>query len=272
MNRMEKKGIETLKKLKEKYPNYDFSNSSYKGAKSPISFFCKKHGIVSQRPNDMLNGHGCKFCGNENKNKNRKHKSAGFYFGGRKPLITKEKFLEVCSENHEEKYTYFNLEEIKKQEETSKEEETVTTNTKPEETKPEIPSFTKPVEGEIIKEFAKNNLVYSDTLGEWITHYGIDIKADKTTVVKSSAAGTVKYIKNDPRYGLTIVIEHTSGYKTVYANLLSTEFVVVGENVEQGQTIGTVGTTSTFEVLDDPHLHFEIIKDDEYLDPQLMLN
>lgn len=112
MNRMEKKGIETLKKLKEKYSNYDFSNSSYKCAKSPISFFCKKHGIVSQRPNDMLNGHGCKFCGNENKNKNRKHKSAGFYFGGRKPLITKEKFLEVCSENHEEKYTYFNLEEI----------------------------------------------------------------------------------------------------------------------------------------------------------------
>ena len=98
------------------------------------------------------------------------------------------------------------------------------------------------------------------------------LKADKTTVVKSSAAGTVKYIKNDPRYGLTIVIEHKSGYKTVYANLLSTEFVVVGENVEQGQTIGTVGTTSTFEVLDDPHLHFEIIKDDEYLDPQLMLN
>ena len=124
----------------------------------------------------------------------------------------------------------------------------------------------------IFAKFAKNNLVYSDTLGEWITHYGIDIKADKTTVVKSSAAGTVKYIKNDPRYGLTIVIEHKSGYKTVYANLLSTEFVVVGENVEQGQTIGTVGTTSTFEVLDDPHLHFEIIKDDEYLDPQLMLN
>ena len=176
------------------------------------------------------------------------------------------KKIAINTSNIEEKIQEERKEEIKKQ------EETVTTNTKPEETKPEIPSFTKPVEGEIIKEFAKNNLVYSDTLGEWITHYGIDIKADKTTVVKSSAAGTVKYIKNDPRYGLTIVIEHTSGYKTVYANLLSTEFVVVGENVEQGQTIGTVGTTSTFEVLDDPHLHFEIIKDDEYLDPQLMLN
>lgn len=182
------------------------------------------------------------------------------------------KKIAINTSNIEEKIQEERQEEIKKQEETSKAEETVTTNTKPEETKPDIPSFTKPVEGEIIKEFAKNNLVYSDTLGEWITHYGIDIKADKTTVVKSSAAGTVKYIKNDPRYGLTIVIEHKSGYKTVYANLLSTEFVVVGENVEQGQTIGTVGTTSTFEVLDDPHLHFEIIKDDEYLDPQLMLN
>jgi murein DD-endopeptidase MepM/ murein hydrolase activator NlpD len=125
---------------------------------------------------------------------------------------------------------------------------------------------------EIIQEFAKSNLVYSSTLGEWITHYGIDIKADKTTVVKASSKGIVKYIKNDPRYGLTIVIEHTGGYKTVYANLLSTEFVVVGEEVSEGQTIGTVGTTSTFEVLDDPHLHFEILKDDEYLDPQLMLN
>ena len=156
--------------------------------------------------------------------------------------------------------------------EVNKPEETVETNTKPEESQATTPKFVKPVEGEIIQEFAKSNLVYSSTLGEWITHYGIDIKADKTTVVKASSKGIVKYIKNDPRYGLTIVIEHTGGYKTVYANLLSTEFVVVGEEVSEGQTIGTVGTTSTFEVLDDPHLHFEILKDDEYLDPQLMLN
>ena len=37
------------------------------------------------------------------------------------------------------------------------------------------------VEGEIVKKFAKTNLVYSNTLGEWVTHNGIDIKADKTT-------------------------------------------------------------------------------------------
>lgn len=182
------------------------------------------------------------------------------------------KKIAVNTSEIEEKVQEDRKEEAKQQEEINKQEEAVETNTKPEESQETTPKFIKPVEGEIMQEFAKSNLVYSNTLGEWITHYGIDIKADKTTVVKASSKGIVKYIKNDPRYGLTIVIEHTNGYKTVYANLLSTEFVVVGEEVNEGQTIGTVGTTSTFEVLDEPHLHFEILKDDEYLDPQLMIN
>ena len=85
----------------------------------------------------------------------------------------------------------------------------VTSNTEiKEEIKTSEPVFSIPVEGEIIKEFAKDKLVYSDTLKEWVTHAGIDIKAEKTTIVKASEAGTIKSIKNDPRYGLTVVIEH----------------------------------------------------------------
>ena len=127
--------------------------------------------------------------------------------------------------------------------------------------------FAKPVEGEISKEYAQENLVYSETLQEWVTHSGIDIKADKTTVVKSAEKGTVKTIKNDPRYGLTIVVEHASGYKTVYANLLTSEFVVEGEKVEKGQSLGTVGNTAVFEIADEPHLHFEILKDSMPVNP-----
>lgn len=133
------------------------------------------------------------------------------------------------------------------------------------------PIFQKPVTGEIVKEFAKDKLVYSNTLGEWITHMGIDIKADKTTVVKASAEGTIKSIKNDPRYGLTVVIEHANGFTSVYSNLLTAEFVIEGEKVKQGQTIGTVGTTATFEISDEAHLHFEIKKDGENLDPELYI-
>ena len=138
------------------------------------------------------------------------------------------------------------------------------------ETKKEI-TFTKPAEGEIICEYAKDNLIYSETLKEWITHTAIDIEADKTSVIKSSADGIVKSIVNDPRYGLTVVIQHEEGYETVYSNLLTAEFIVVGEEVTQGQTIGTVGNTAAFESNMDYHLHFELLKDGEYVDPTIYL-
>ena len=131
--------------------------------------------------------------------------------------------------------------------------------------------FQKPVEGEIVREFAQDNLVYSETLEEWVTHNGIDIKADKTTVVKAAEAGVVKAIKNDPRYGLTIVIEHDDVYQTVYSNLLTSEFVVEGETVEKGQSIGTVGNSAVFEIADEPHLHFEILKDAIAVDPAIYI-
>lgn len=131
--------------------------------------------------------------------------------------------------------------------------------------------FQMPVEGEISKEFAKDNLIYSETLKEWITHFGIDIKAEKTSVVKASEDGTIKSIKNDPRYGLTVTMEHEDGYKTIYSNLLTAEFVSEGEEISKGQTLGTVGNTAVFEYSDDPHLHFEILKDGEYVDPSIYL-
>ena len=131
--------------------------------------------------------------------------------------------------------------------------------------------FELPVDGEIVREFAKDNRIYSETLQEWTTHLGIDIKAEKATVVKAAEAGIVKSIKNDPRYGLTIVIEHSDGFQTLYANLLTSEFVVEGEKVEKGQSIGTIGNTAVFEVADEPHLHFEILKDSIQVDPGIYL-
>lgn len=133
------------------------------------------------------------------------------------------------------------------------------------------PTFIMPVEGEIVKHYGKEKLIYSETLKEWTTHLGLDIKADKTTIVKSSADGRVKSIKNDPRYGLTVVIEHQNGFTSVYSNLLTAEFVVTGEEIKSGQTIGTVGNSATFEILDDPHLHFEILKDGNSVDPEMYI-
>lgn len=167
------------------------------------------------------------------------------------------------------------FEEIAKVEEnknTENDSKNVTTkNNKTEDKKSVNPTFKYPVTGDVLTEYAKDKLVYSNTLGEWITHTGIDIKAEKTTVVKASADGTVKAIKTDPRYGLTVVIEHTNGFSTVYSNLLTAEFVKEGEKVTSGQTIGTVGNTASFEILDESHLHFEILKNGEQIDPNMYL-
>ena len=130
------------------------------------------------------------------------------------------------------------------------------------------PEFASPLDNtEVIKDYARDNLVYSETLKEWVTHLGVDLKAEKAAVVKAAEEGTVKAIKNDPRYGLTIIIEHNKNYQTLYANLLTTEFVSEGEKVKKGQTIGTVGDTAVYEIVDDSHLHFELIKHGENQNP-----
>lgn len=131
--------------------------------------------------------------------------------------------------------------------------------------------FQAPVEGEISKDFANETLVYSKTLDEWTTHFGIDIKGEKTSVVKAAETGTVESIKNDPRYGLTITICHIDGFKTVYSNLLTAEFVTEGKSVEKGDTIGTIGESASFEILDEPHLHFEMYKDESPVNPTVYL-
>ena len=161
---------------------------------------------------------------------------------------------------------------------TNKSSNTIETNAKTEKKeqsskeKDEKIELEAPVKGQVIREFAKESLVFSNTLQEWITHNGVDIKADKTTVVKSAASGTVIAIKNDPRYGLTVIINHDNGYQTIYSNLLTAEFVVKGEKVEKGQSIGTVGNSASFEVADDYHLHFELLKNNEYLDPTVYIS
>lgn len=145
---------------------------------------------------------------------------------------------------------------------------------KKEETKQEEvkdPSFVKPADGEIVKDYSKDNLVYSSTLEEWTTHLGIDIAMQKTDVVKAVADGKVKSIKNDPRYRLTVVIEHQNGFESIYSSLLTAEFITVGEEIKQGSTIATVGNTATFEIADTTHLHFEIKKDGQNVDPNIYM-
>lgn len=127
----------------------------------------------------------------------------------------------------------------------------------------------KPVQGNaIICDYAQDELVYSSTLKEWRTHPGIDIECPLGSEVKAVLDGSVQSIEEDPLMGITITVDHGGGISTKYANLSTKEMVQVGQKVKEGQVISGIGRTATAEILDAPHLHFEVIVDGRHVDPK----
>jgi len=124
-----------------------------------------------------------------------------------------------------------------------------------------------PVTGKVTLEFATDKLVYSKTLEQWRAHEGLDIAAERGTPVRAAADGYVSAIKNDPRYGIVVVLNHDNNVQTVYANLASDEVVAVNQKVKKGDIIGSVGDTAKFETVDESHLHFEVLIDNKHVNP-----
>ena len=95
-------------------------------------------------------------------------------------------------------------------------------------------------------------------------HPGIDFSAPQGTPVYATGAGKVVEVKTSlSGYGKQVIIDHGFGYRTRYAHLQ--EFSVEkGQQVERGQGIGLVGNTGTSTA---PHLHYEIYREDERVNP-----
>ncbi len=129
-----------------------------------------------------------------------------------------------------------------------------------------------PVDGEIMTEYTKDLLVYSDTLESWVGHGGIDIKADEGSAVKAIADGRVKEVYEDKLWGIVIVIDHDNGFQTKYANLQTDKMVEKGLKLAKGDHISKVGKTAKIEMHLDPHLHFEVIKDGKLIDPRSIID
>ena len=129
-----------------------------------------------------------------------------------------------------------------------------------------------PLNGDIVAAFSVDSLVYSETLGDWRTHDGIDIAAKPGTTVLAASSGTVLAVTDDVLMGTTVVIEHDGGYQTTYANLQQRPNVAEGDTVSAGQIIGAVGTTAAAEAAQAPHLHFSVSKDGDVVDPEAFLN
>lgn len=97
-------------------------------------------------------------------------------------------------------------------------------------------------------------------------HAGMDFSAPTGTEIYATAKGRVVEIGyNSGGYGNRIVLEHGYGYQTLYAHM-SAFNVKMGETVQRGQVIGYVGNTGKSV---GPHLHYEVHKNGEKLNPVL---
>ncbi len=99
--------------------------------------------------------------------------------------------------------------------------------------------------------------------GEVKMHEGVDLAADLGSEVKAFADATVDYIGESPAYGQYLQLRHSNGVTTFYAHC-SELCVQKGQTVSKGDVVAKVGQTGNAT---GPHLHLEVKKDGEFLDP-----
>ena len=126
--------------------------------------------------------------------------------------------------------------------------------------------FIMPVEGIISGVYGSQRILNGKP--RW-PHYGIDIAAKKGTMIKSSGSGVVTMAEDDLYYtGGTIIMDHGHGISTIYSHL-ETVLVSVGDKINKGDLIGTVGSTGRST---GPHLDFRVNWFQTRLDPMSILN
>ncbi len=138
----------------------------------------------------------------------------------------------------------------------------------------EIPKFSMsfPIDGEIIAPCSVDELVFCESMQDWRTHNGTDITAKIGDPVRAAESGIVSEVYKDDLLGVVVVIDHGNEIASLYGNLQSVDFIKVGTEVQKGDIIGGVGDSGILEANAGPHLHFEIISNGEYQNPEKMVN
>ena len=111
--------------------------------------------------------------------------------------------------------------------------------------------------------------VWSDTMGDYRVHLGIDIATAENAPVYAAADGKVSRIWDDAMMGRCVAIAHDGNVFTIYKNLSQTlaNGIEAGADVKCGQQIGRVGETAIAELADEPHLHMEMTVNGLAADP-----
>jgi len=100
--------------------------------------------------------------------------------------------------------------------------------------------------------------------GEYKFHYGTDFAANSGDEIIAFADGYVYAAGSNNSYGNYLILSHDGGFRTLYAHLSSFE-TTEGARVSKGELIGRVGQSG---IATGPHLHFELLYNDTYINPE----
>jgi murein DD-endopeptidase MepM/ murein hydrolase activator NlpD len=128
----------------------------------------------------------------------------------------------------------------------------------------EVPDFRMPVQAHISSTFGVRQDPFTH---EMSMHRGVDIAAPEGMGVRVAGAGRVVFAGFEMGYGNTVVVQHPGGFETRYAHL-GKVLVSAGDSLQTGQVLGTVGSTGRST---GPHLHFEVSRNGERIDPEALL-
>ena len=126
-----------------------------------------------------------------------------------------------------------------------------------------------PVVGVISKGHDATIQVWSETMGAYKVHLGLDITTEEGAPVLAAADGTVSKVWDDALMGKCVALDHGDGIFTFYKNLdpVLTAGIEKGKNVKCGEQLGKVGESAISELADEPHLHIEMTVNGIAVDP-----
>ncbi len=140
-----------------------------------------------------------------------------------------------------------------------------------EENKPYTGTFALPMGTDIIKDFSNGEMVFSQTMGDWRVHNGVDFGGAAGNRVDAVADGEIIAVYEDSFLGTVIEIDHGNGMTVSYCGLKKGSTLVEGTFVKGGDKIGSLGSVPV-ESADGDHLHLEVKVDGKTVDPLEALN
>ena len=134
----------------------------------------------------------------------------------------------------------------------------------------ETPVFSPPLSFRIGDDYSMGIPVFSDTMGDYRTHNGVDFPGEAGSPVTAAAAGTVRSVKHTALYGGVVEIDHGGGIVSTVSGLADEGLIEPGAAVTGDSVIGVVGRLPA-EEKEGAHVHLEIRIDGALTDPLELL-